>query len=47
MRLKYCAHFPVAAWIAAVTNPTYYGLRNYNVDEQIGMEKAPQKYKRT
>jgi DNA modification methylase len=27
-----------------VTSPPYYGLRNYQVDEQIGLEQTPQEY---
>ena len=27
-----------------VTSPPYYGLRNYNVDGQIGLEKTPDEY---
>ncbi|MDR2887797.1 MAG: site-specific DNA-methyltransferase [Bacteroidales bacterium] len=27
-----------------VTSPPYYGLRNYNVDGQIGLEETPQAY---
>jgi len=27
-----------------VTSPPYYGLRDYNVDGQIGLEKSPQQY---
>ena len=27
-----------------VTSPPYYGLRNYNVDGQIGLEVTPDEY---
>ena len=27
-----------------VTSPPYYGLRNYGVDGQIGLENSPEKY---
>ncbi|HOQ80004.1 MAG TPA: DNA methyltransferase, partial [Candidatus Cloacimonadota bacterium] len=27
-----------------VTSPPYYGLRNYQVDEQIGLEQTPAEY---
>lgn len=27
-----------------VTSPPYYGLRDYGIDGQIGMEQSPQKY---
>ncbi len=28
----------------AITSPPYYGLRNYRVDGQIGLEKTPEEY---
>jgi DNA modification methylase len=27
-----------------VTSPPYYGLRDYGIDEQIGLEETPQEY---
>ena len=27
-----------------VTSPPYWGLRNYNVDGQIGLEETPEEY---
>jgi len=27
-----------------VTSPPYYGLRDYGIDNQIGLEKTPDKY---
>lgn len=27
-----------------VTSPPYYGLRDYGIDEQIGMEVSPVRY---
>lgn len=30
----------------AITSPPYFGLRDYKVDGQIGMEKTPEEYVR-
>lgn len=35
---------PSASVDCIVTSPPYYGLRNYGVDEQIGLEETPEAY---
>lgn len=37
-------HIPDESVDICVTSPPYYGLRDYGVDGQIGMENTPEKY---
>ena len=36
--------FPAESVNSVVTSPPYYGLRNYGIDGQIGMEDSPEAY---
>jgi DNA modification methylase len=38
------ATFPDKSINCCVTSPPYWGLRNYNVDGQLGLEKTPEEY---
>jgi len=40
-RLK---ELPDASVQCVVTSPPYYGLRNYGIDGQIGLEETPEEY---
>lgn len=37
-------NFPDESIDCCVTSPPYYGLRDYGINNQIGMEESPQKY---
>lgn len=42
--LEILKQFPDNSVDCCVTSPPYYGLRNYDEKEQIGLEKTPQEY---
>jgi len=41
------AHLPSESVNCCVTSPPYYGLRDYGVDGQIGLEPSPAEYVET
>ena len=41
---KVLATLPAASIQCCVTSPPYWGLRNYNVDGQLGLEETPKEY---
>lgn len=42
--LEVLRSFPEASMNCIITSPPYYGLRDYGVDGQIGLEKTPEEY---